>query len=450
MNKQATLTGWGNYPVAEGFVSRPENLRYFNDLPDKVIARGYGRSYGDAALNTERTTVLMERLNRFRHFDSKTGVLTAEAGVSIEEVLDVFVPRGWFVSVTPGTKYVTLGACVACDVHGKNHHHEGSFSNFVLGIELILADGSRRKCSPAENTELFWATVGGMGLTGIISEVTIQLQAISSAYMRVQHHSAKNLDSILHLLDTPEYDDRYSVAWIDCLAKGKELGKSVLMRGHHASASELDDIKGNLYAWKQPRRHSVPFQFPSWVLNPWTVQMFNKAYYAVQSRKTEPFTCDYDQFFYPLDSVGQWNRIYGKRGFLQYQFLFPDKTAREGLKLILEQLSKQRRASFLAVLKRFGPEGQGLLSFPSAGYTLALDIPFPSGELICFLHELDEIVLKHSGRIYLAKDSCMKAVTFRQMYPRYQEWLAIKDAVDPGRRFTSDLSRRLQIGGIDD
>lgn len=324
MNKIKTrLTGWGNYPSSTSYVSRPERYQQLKAAENLTLARGLGRSYGDAALNAEGDIILMERLNRFLSFDERTGILKAEAGASLEEILEVFVPRGWFVPVTPGTKYATLGGCLAADVHGKNHHMDGTFAHHVRDVELVLADGSKKRCSPKHESDLFWATVGGMGLTGIMSEMSLQLLPIETAYVKVRHTAAPNLDKILELLDDRSLDDNYSVAWIDCLATGKDFGRSILMTGHHATKEEAgNQIKEPLkIISKTPR--SLPFRFPSWTLNPWTVKAFNHLFYETQRRKTAPFLSDYNSYFYPLDAIRNWNRLYGKKGFLQYQFVIP-------------------------------------------------------------------------------------------------------------------------------
>lgn len=381
------------------------------------------------------------------------------------------------------TKFVSLGGCIASDVHGKNHHHDGGFGDHVLDIELILADGSQKTCSATENADLFWATVGGMGLTGIIGEVTLKLIPIQTAKMVVSHHAANNLQHLFQLLQDPALDDHYSVAWIDCLAGGEHLGRGIAMFGHHASAAELGancsaeanpsqpplDRGGadlalplsrgswrgvasnrsceNPLQTKTRSTRSLPFDFPSWALNPLSISAFNKLYYYRESRKKEPFLADYDSYFYPLDAIGQWNRMYGKRGFVQYQCVIPEATALAGMTALLQELSASRRASFLAVLKRFGAEGKGLLSFPMPGFTLALDLPLRDKGVFSLLEKLDHIVLQHGGRVYLAKDARISAESFITMYPRYVEWLKIKQSIDPANRFNSSLARRLNIGG---
>jgi FAD/FMN-containing dehydrogenase len=387
--------------------------------------------------------LLTERVNRFLEFDTEQGILRAEAGATLAETLAVIVPMGWFMPVTPGTKFVSLGGCVAADVHGKNHHHEGSIGDHVQSLELILADGSSVTCTPDDHAELFWATVGGMGLTGIIGEVTLKLTPIQSAYMKVRHHAAGNLAQLFKLMQDPENDDRYTVAWIDSMAGGADLGRGIAMCGHHASAEELPVNYRSPF--KPGRSRSIPFDFPGWVLNRLSISAFNSRYYRRESGRRYPFLSNYDSYFYPLDAIGHWNRMYGKRGFLQYQCVIPDTAAFEGIKTLLQELSDSRRPSFLAVLKRLGAQGRGMLSFPMAGYTLALDLPIRDQGLFALLNKLDEIVLQHGGRVYLAKDARLSAESFRAMYPRYDEWLKVKNTVDPQNRFNSSLSRRLKI-----
>lgn len=439
------LSGWGRYPQYSCELERPERYADLRPTTDTLIARGQGRSYGDASLNESGRVILTERIDRMLSLDVEQGILKAEAGVTLADILPVIVKQGWFLPVTPGTKFVSLGGCVASDVHGKNHHHDGGFADHVVSIELIMADGTQKTCSATENTDIFWATVGGMGLTGIISEVTLKLMPIQTSKMIVTHHAANNLKHLFQLLQDPALDDRYSVAWIDCLASGNELGRGIAMFGHHATTAEY--TKPNPLASKPRRMRSLPFDFPSWVLNPLSINAFNKLYYYWESRKKAPFLTDYDSYFYPLDAIGNWNRMYGKRGFLQYQCVIPEATALDGIYALLKEVSGSRRSSFLAVLKRFGAEGKAHLSFPFPGFTLALDLPIRDKGLFSLLDKLDHIVLQHGGRVYLAKDARLSSVSFKTMYPRFEEWLKIKQTIDPTNRFRSSMSRRLNITG---
>ena len=389
--------------------------------------------------------VLTERLNRFLAFDQASGSLRAEAGATLLKILETFVPRGWFLPVTPGTRHISLGGCVAADVHGKNHHHDGSFGNFIESLELLTADGGRRRCSPEREPELFWATVGGMGLTGMISEVTIRLMPVETAYLSVQHHVASGLDALLDLFEDSAVDDRYSVAWLDCLARGPGFGRGIYLRGHHATLDELGGARARPLAAPVRRTLAIPCHPPAQLLNRASIAAFNSLYFRRGGAKREPYIQDYVRYFYPLDALGHWNRLYGKPGFYQYQCVIPNQGARRGLAELLERLARGRAAPFLAVLKRLGPAGRGLLSFPMDGYTLALDVPRRSPRTEAILDELDAIVIEHGGRVYLAKDARLGRDAFRAMYPGHREWLAVKTAIDPDYRFGSDLSRRLGL-----
>ncbi len=445
------LAGWGRHLRAHGRIVKPAQTAEIPSLiaTEPLLARGQGRSYGNAALLTDGLVLLTEKLRDVAAFAETTGLLRAEAGLTLAAILREFVPRGWFPTVTPGTKFVSLGGCVAADVHGKNHHHAGTFGAHLEEIELFTANGELVRASPRERPELFWATVGGMGLTGVISTVTLQLRRIASAFVTVQHHRATDLAESLALLNDTTRDDEYSVAWIDCLARGRKLGRSIMMRGHHATPDELPrrwhdaPLQPHRAAWLR-----APSVFPAWPLNQWTVAAFNEFYYRWQGRRVEPFVTHYDNYFYPLDAIENWNYLYGRRGFVQYQCVVPPETAHQSLQRLLEELSRSRRPSFLAVLKRFGPEGQGLLSFPRTGYTLALDLPVHDDGLFALLERLDEIVLHAGGRIYLAKDTRLRAATFRAMYPRLAEWQRIKAKFDPQTRFRSDLSAMLRLNQI--
>lgn len=448
MRSQRTkLSGWGNFPVMECGLYEAfrasDAARLLTEGPEPShIARGLGRSYGDTALNDRGGVLLTRRMNKMLSFDPAEAALECEAGVTFEEIVDVFLPRGYFLPVTPGTKSITVGGAIANDVHGKNHHRDGCFSNYVLSMKLLLPDGTIRECSPTRDAELFWATAGGIGLTGVILSARFRLMRVESAYMRVDYYKARDLDDALERFERTDDRYRYSVAWIDCLASGKRLGRSVLMQGEHLPAA---DLPNGVPPWEKPRaaRLSVPFPLPSATLNAYTVARFNDAYYGMH-RTQENKRVGLDAFFYPLDSIRHWNRMYGKRGFLQYQFVLPPETSRSGLIDILELLSANRRSSFLAVLKRFGPQGEGWLSFPKPGYTLALDLPM-AGDAVPFLRRLDEIVLRSGGRLYLAKDAAMTPETLAASYPNLESFLRLRAAVDPHGRLASAMSRRLQI-----
>jgi FAD/FMN-containing dehydrogenase len=443
LNKE--LSGWGRYPRAWCELSRPERYADLHAAASQTIARGQGRAYGDAALNDAHAVVLTERLNRLLEFNAQSGVLRAEAGLTMQELLDFAVPRGWFPQVTPGTKFVSLGGCVAADVHGKNHHHDGAFSSSVRSLELIQSDGSRLHCSRDDNSEAFWATVGGMGLTGIIGEVELQLRPIESAYMRASHHAARNLKHAFELFE--EYDSAsYSVAWIDLLAKGAGQGRSVVMLGEHAALDTLGaEVAGAPLQRKARGSRRIPLDMPAWLLNPLTIGGFNALYYRLEGGRSTPFTVDYDKFFYPLDALTDWNRLYGKRGFLQYQCVVPRKGAFEALSQLLDTLAASKHPAFLGVLKKMGAASGGVMSFPIEGYTLALDLPFTGDGLLELLRSFDRIVPAAGGRVYLAKDARLDGATLRAMYPATENFLEIKHGLDAGGRFSSNLSRRLGL-----
>jgi decaprenylphospho-beta-D-ribofuranose 2-oxidase len=449
------LSGWGRYPVMNSYLQRPEKASALTALVQQaqkaeggtVLGRGAGRSYGDAALNPDGSTILTERLHRLLAFNEQTGILRCEAGVSFKELLEVFVPRGWFPGVTPGTKFVTMGGAVASDVHGKNHHREGSFANYVRSLKLILASGETVLCSRHQSADLFWATIGGMGLTGMILEVELALQPIETAYIDLHQIKAQNLDEAIALFDKYESEYQYSVAWIDCLAQGSALGRSILMFGNHAQRKDLAAHQVNPLQIARKRRLKVPFNLSSGLLNRYTMGGFNWLYYARQFSKHAHTVVDYDSFFYPLDFLHDWNRLYGKNGFVQYQCVFPLETSHEALTKVLNLCGEKGWGSFLAVLKRFGPQTEGGLSFPMPGYTLTLDMPVKSG-LWSFLEELDQWVIQYGGRVYLAKDARLRAETFRTMYPKFPEWLAVKSQVDPDNVFTSALADRLEIHSV--
>jgi FAD/FMN-containing dehydrogenase len=438
------ISGWGNYPVIEANVMTVRSVR---DLQERlagtspVIPRGLGRSYGDSSLSENMLSML--RLNRMLAFDEEGGVLTCEAGVSLGEIEEVFVPRGWFLPVVPGTKFVTVGGAVASDVHGKNHHKEGSFSDHVIFLELLLPDGSVRRCSREDNPELFRATCGGMGLTGVILAARFRLKRIQTAFIRQHTVKAADLDEIMDLFGA-NGDVTYSVAWIDCLARGAGLGRSVLMLGEHAERDELRGAQArDPLRLPSKSKLGVPVTFPNFVLNSLTVKGFNKVYFRRQSRESFSLV-DYDTFFHPLDFVHNWNRIYGKRGFTQYQVVLPLASSRDGLKEILTRIGTRNMGSFLSLLKLFGKRNDNLLSFPLEGYTLALDFPM-SRNLPGFLDDLDRVVMDCGGRLYLTKDVRMSGSMFGAGYERAEAFRELRRSVDPEGRLSSLQSRRLEI-----
>ena len=400
------ITNWGNFPVVEKEMKSEDSLQKIKDFVlshKEVIARGNGRCYGDASLGENIFST--KRLNKFIGFDKIEGVLECEAGVLLSDILEISVPQGYFLNVTPGTKFVSVGGAIASDVHGKNHHSEGCFSEYVLEFKLMKENAEVITCSREENTEDFWATVGGMGLTGIILSAKIKLKNIETAYIRQESIKADNLDEIFQLFEESE-GWLYNVAWIDCLQKGENIGRSILMRGYHALREELPP-KLHKNPLKNPRKimPTIPFYFPSWVLNSFTIKIFNWLYYNKQTKKSVEGFVHYEPFFYPLDVINEWNKIYGKKGFIQYQMVIPKEKGKEGMRKILETIADSGNGSFLAVLKLFGKNNpKAYNSFPMEGYTLALDFKV-NDKLKYLVEELDKIVEEFGGRIYLTKDS---------------------------------------------
>ena len=428
--------GWGRYPQHDAQLLQPQTVQETAQLLSEegpVLGRGMGRSYGDSALADK--LIGTRHLNRLHSFDVQSGLLTCAAGISLGELLDVFVPRGWFLPITPGTKFVSVGGAIASDVHGKNHHLHGCFSACVESIELLLADGSLVQCSRTERPELFHASCGGMGLTGLIVAATLRLLRIESAYIQQTTFKAANLEEALQLFETHSAST-YSVAWIDCLASGAALGRSLLMVGEHARDGQL--------LLPAKRTLSVPLDMPTALLNRYSVQAFNELYYQRIRKPESRQRVSFESFFYPLDGIQQWNRLYGKQGFVQYQFVIPKAAGLQGMRAILERISASHRGSFLAVLKTFGAANDNLLSFPMEGYTLALDFKLEAG-LLELLDELDSMVLAYGGRLYLAKDARMSELTFKQSQPNWQQFQEVRAQYGALGKFASLQSRRLGL-----
>lgn len=438
----ALISNWSNFPEIEanytGFTSVNDLTQKLENIGD-VIFRGNGRCYGDASLNANIISSL--DFNKFLFFDKDNGIIQVQAGVLLDDILKIIVPAGWFLPVTPGTKFITIAGAVASDVHGKNHHVDGSFSNHIISIGMMLADGKQVSCSSSHNAELFWATCGGMGLTGVILSVKFSLKPISSSFIDQTTIRAKSLDEILDLFEENS-DATYSVAWIDCLKGGINFGRSLLMLGEHY---DVDDkrttLKVPLKVHSDPSL-SIPFNFPGFALNKYSIKLFNTAYYHKTIAKIKKSIGHYDAFFYPLDAILCWNRMYGKKGFAQYQFVVPLE-ARKGLELILKKIQEKEMGSFLAVLKVFGAQND-LISFPMKGYTLALDFAI-NDKLFPFLDELDRIVLDYGGRIYMTKDSRMQKDIFWKGYSRAEEFVKIAKKYNPDAKINSMLSKRLEI-----
>lgn len=439
------LSGWGRYPRVDcrTFVTprHPDEVAAPVGAPGSAIAQGNARSYGDSALSRE-TVVSSRHLTCLIDFDAETGLLTCEAGVVLADILRVFVPRGFFPPVSPGTKFVTVGGMIAADVHGKNHHRDGSFGRHVAWLDLLTADGTVVRCSHDQNRDLFDWTIGGMGLTGIILRAAFRLRRIETAYIRQKTLAAANLGEAMDILDR-EDGWTYSVAWIDCLTRGDAAGRSLVYLGEHAGVGDLTPRQAARPLEPGRRRKlSVPIDLPSWTLNRWSVKAFNELYYRRGRQKTDQ-VIDYDTYFYPLDNVLGWNRIYGRRGFAQYQFVLPLERSRDGMKEALECISRSGCGSFLSVLKRFGPQDSAF-SFPMEGYTLALDFPLTQRAERLF-EELDTIVIRHGGRLYLAKDARLPAASLQTMDARAEAFRRWREESGARDAFRSHQSERLGL-----
>ncbi|WP_127470199.1 FAD-binding oxidoreductase [Thiomicrorhabdus aquaedulcis] len=449
-------SGWGNFPTITAQRLQPHSLDALssslqaaqNAQPMRpIIARGMGRSYGDSSLAP--CILDTQSLNHYQSFDAQSGILACQAGVTFDEILSRFVPQGWFLPVTPGTKFITVGGAIASDVHGKNHHLEGSFSDHLLSLTVCLASGEHLECSPQQHRELFLATCGGMGLTGVIVAARFAMRRISSAYITQTTFKTANLSDTLALFDAHQHAT-YSVAWIDCLASGAQLGRSLLMLGEHADQDADQQVlphsnrtQNALLAHKAGAL-SVPFYAPGFALNPFSVKLFNQLYYHKTRGAHSQDTVHYQPFFYPLDGIKQWNKLYGKAGFCQYQFVIPHAAGLEALTLILTKIAHSKRGSFLAVLKAFGAGNANYLSFPMRGYTLALDFKMDA-TLLSFLTELDRMVLDFGGRIYLTKDARMSEQTFKQSYPNWHDFQNVRAHYGALDAFQSLQSQRLGL-----
>lgn len=439
------LSGWGRYPVLEARVQAPRSIAELQVIvhsEPNLIARGNGRAYGDSAIN-QAATLDTRHLNRMLAFDPESGQLIAEPGVLLGDIIEAFLPRGWFPMVTPGTKFVTLGGAIAADVHGKNHHKEGSFRSCVDWMEVMDASGTILRCSQNDNPILFDHTLGGMGLTGVITRIAIRLRPVETAWINQNTQPAPNLKSAIDIFETSQ-DATYSVAWIDCFATGTNVGRSLVMLGEHAKLEELPrDQRQTPFVIPKKTKRTVPFDLPNFALNTFSVRAFNALYYWAGARKTGQQIVNWDSYFYPLDSILEWNRIYGRKGFAQFQCVLPLNTSEVGLLALLEAISVAGAGSFLAVLKRFGAQDSAF-SFPMEGYTLALDFPI-NAKTLRLLDELDSIALAHGGRFYLAKDSRMTAETIASSDPRIPAFQKQRKENNWQGKFMSAQSKRLTL-----
>jgi decaprenylphospho-beta-D-ribofuranose 2-oxidase len=441
------LTGWGRTAPSRARWRAPATAGDVGALlqssgPRGAIARGLGRSYGDAAQNAGGDVLAMTALRGIRALDAAAGTLTAEAGASFHALLAALVPRGWFLPVVPGTRQITLGGAIAGDVHGKNHHRDGAFGRHVRSMTLLAGSGERLTLSPDATPEAFAATAGGMGLTGVLLEATVALTPIETSWMTVDLERAGDLDEAMASMTAGDERHRYSVAWIDGLARGRRLGRCVLMRGDHATADELPAQHRSAPLARPRRPQPAAPRLPSGLLRRPAVAAFNELYFRRAPRR-ERRLVPLDRFFFPLDGVRDWNRAYGARGFLQYQVVVP--FGREDLiRTVIERLHEARAPAFLGVLKRFGAQA-GPLSFPMPGWTLAVDVPVRPGPLAPVLDGLDELVAGAGGRVYLAKDSRLRPDAVAAMYPRLAGWREARARLDPERVMRSDLARRVGL-----
>lgn len=428
------LSGWGHYPLHP---THTQSIRTVEDIENQLnsptIARGLGRSYGDSAVGEK--TLALTGLRHMIQFDSNSGMLTCEAGVSLAEIIECFLPQGFFPPVVPGTQFVTVGGAIASDIHGKNHHLHGCFSEFVDEIELLNAQKERVICSKKRNSTLFQATCGGMGLTGMILSARIQLKKIPSAYIQQNTYKGRDLCHTLELFEAFG-KATYSVAWLDCLANPRELGRSLVMTGEHAENLDLSPPPSV--------RLNIPCYAPAALLNPWSLKLFNELYYHKQRQSHSSQLSHLNAFFFPLDRISHWNRLYGKPGFLQYQFVLPLETAVPGMTEILNLIRKTQSGSFLSVLKRFGPQNNNWLSFPIEGLTLAMDFK-QNPDNLRLLNQCDQIVKSNGGRIYLTKDARMGRSCFESGYPHLEKLRQWRAAQGADQLFRSYQSQRLGI-----
>lgn len=427
---------WGRYPRVEQRIIPVLDRNGALPLPSDggtVLAHGNGRSYGDSCLNPGATLLTSRGLDRFIDFDPATGIVSCEAGVTLADILDIALPRGWFLPVTPGTRYATVGGAIGNDVHGKNHHRAGTFCHHVRCIELLRSDGSRQQLTPTDSSGLFAATAGGLGLTGLITWVELQLRRVPGPWIETESIRFGNLDEFFELSRDSAEGFEYTVAWIDCLAKGANLGRGHFLRGDHAPGDAQAATPSSA-----PRR-SMPLVPPVSLVNRLTLRPFNTLYYWRQPARHARQISHYQSYFYPLDGINHWNRMYGPRGFLQHQCVLPPATARDATAALLAEIARSGRGSFLAVLKEFGDRpSPGLMSFPRPGTTLALDFPNDGPDLLKMLDRLDRIVSDAGGAVYPAKDARMSGALFRQAYPA---WEAFSRFIDP--RFSSGFWRRV-------
>jgi len=444
LNSSTKLSGWGRTAWSDTHLLSVDSDELVNGLDGRepMIAHGLGRSYGDCAVIAGGQTI---KTDTWLEMSMENGILTAGSGVTLESIMQHCLPLGWFVPVTPGTRFVTVGGAIASDIHGKNHHKDGTFGCHVVQLDLLVANGDVLTVSPKVEPEIFWATVGGMGLTGVIISAKIRMIQVQTSRMRTVTSRFANVHDLMSAMIVSDRDNRYSVAWIDMLAKGKNLGRAVLSNGDHASISDLSKRDRNTpLAYVPKQRIHSPKWFPNGLLNNLTVRLFNELWFQKSPRRSKVAIQTVSKFFHPLDGVEGWNRMYGSTGFIQYQFVVPDSAAHL-VPEIIEMFVRAKCPVFLSVLKRFGDQNSGMLSFPLKGWTLAVDVSASFYGLSELLDEMDSRVVNAGGRIYLSKDSRLNPYYLGTMYPRLNEFLAVKNRIDPGHVFTSNLSLRLGL-----
>jgi decaprenylphospho-beta-D-ribofuranose 2-oxidase len=433
---ESRLSGWGG-TSAVGIERRSENLEAITR--DVALTRGLARSYGDSSLPppTHPVAAGTPLADRLLHFDEATGDLHAEAGYSLRDLTRRFLPRGWAIPVSPGTQFVTLGGMVAADVHGKNHHVHGTIGRHIQHLRLRVGTGAIVECSPSLEPELFWATIGGMGLTGHVLDVTVRLMRVPSPWILGSARRVGDIDEFVLALKQAAGEWPYTMGWIDCLARGRHMGRGVLMRGRWATPDEAPRR-----APRQLARLAVPFVCPSWFMGPLAVRVFNEAIYRAHRWRTGLRVLHPEPFFYPLDWIEHWNRLYGRRGFTQYQCVLPDAAGPGAVRGLFERLTRQGGASFLCVIKDCGDEGQGMLSFPRRGVSIALDLPIRD-HTQRLIDELNDFVVSTGGRVYLAKDAFTRPEHYRAMEPRLDRFNAERRRWDPSGEIRSVQSIRL-------
>lgn len=439
------LSGWGNVAGISGRVASVAGDAVAEVVRQEVrlVARGLGRAYGDCAYVSGGLTLKVDGSAAETMFDGSA--VEVSAGTSLDDLIRQAVPRGLFVPVSPGTRFVTVGGAIAADIHGKNHHRDGSFGNHCEWIELVLASGETVRISPRDSSDLYWATVGGMGLTGVVIRARVNLLPIATSSMIVRTSRHGTLSDLCEEMIRLDPVHRYTVAWVDTIASGSAFGRSVLWAGDHAAVEELPRGNHRSPLAFDPRQRLTMPKFPTGkLISPWSVRMFNAAWFGKAPKRVATSLQSIPAFFHPLDGVAHWNRIYGPSGFIQLQFVVPDEKF-DVVEFVLRRMAERKIPAFLSVLKRFGSGNSGFLSFPRSGWTLAVDIPAAVGGLAPFLDEIDDTVAANGGRIYLAKDSRMRPHHLPIMYPALERFKDVRRQVDPSRKFASNMSRRLGL-----